>query len=62
MVTTTFNEKELKEFKEIYQKSIDDGLTEFSYKGNEYSVSYAKYLIEYLESIIEKNEHSRRKK
>lgn len=45
----SFSERDLRQFKVVYARAVKNGLTQFEYGGNEYLVSYAKYLIEYLE-------------
>jgi hypothetical protein len=42
---------DLKDLKELYKKAVKDNKDYFIYKQNEIITSYAKYLIEYLESI-----------
>lgn len=39
----------LRAFKTTYKKAVDLKLESFVFDGNEYLVSYAKYLIQYLE-------------
>lgn len=38
------------ELKRLYKKAISDGKDQFVFKGFDVLVSYAKYLIEYLDS------------
>jgi len=47
--SVTIDENGFKELKETYAAAVEDGETEFYFEGNLYVVSYAKYLIEYLE-------------
>ncbi len=42
---------DLPALKILYKKAVEDGATEFIYKGWPVLVNYAKYLIEYLESL-----------
>ena len=39
---------DLKIFTRIYQKNLKEGKESFTYKGSVFLTSYAKYLIEYL--------------
>jgi len=48
----TFDKNDLILFKKCYENALQNKVTEFEYKGNEYVVSYAKYLIEFLESKL----------
>lgn len=50
--TMTFNSFTLKHFKNAYDRARREGHEEFSFDGQQYLVSYAKYLIEYLESRL----------
>jgi len=40
----------LVELKNLYNTAVKEGKETFSYKGHEFVVGYAKYLIQYLES------------
>lgn len=48
-----FTEDNFVKFKEEYNKAVEREATSFSFEGNEFLVSYAKYLIEYLSSSYE---------
>lgn len=48
----TFDSAMLKRFKAAYQIARKVGEHSFTFEGNEYLVSYAKYLIEYLELVF----------
>lgn len=37
-------------FRRVYEKAVKEEKTEFEFEGREYLVSYAKYLLEYLET------------
>lgn len=50
----SINEQELKTLKKDYNKAIEDGKQSFTFKGREVLVSYAKYMIEYLEGEFKK--------
>ena len=47
-----FNKNDLILFKKCYENAIKNNVKEFEYNGNEYLVSYAKYLIQFLESKL----------
>ena len=47
----TFNKKKLKALKKAYQQCVDRKEDVFVFEGQELVVGYAKYLIEYLDSI-----------
>lgn len=54
---TNFNPKQLDVLKEHYNKALEDGEEIFSLPSNPDTpilVSYAKYLIEYLEGIVKR--------
>lgn len=42
---------ELPQLKRAYNKAVKENKTEFTFKGNVLLVSYAKYVIEYFESL-----------
>ena len=44
-----FTEKDLKELKRKYAEAMKSGSESFEFRGHPLLVSYAKYLIEYLE-------------
>ena len=45
--------KDLKIFKELYDKAIEDKQDVFEYDGHQILVGYAKYLLEFME--LQKN-------
>lgn len=47
-----FNKADFESFKKMYESSKEKGNESFSFGGNEYLTSYAKYLIEYLETKL----------
>jgi len=51
MITVNFDRAMLQRFKKAFKRvTKNKSKTSFKFEGNEYNVSYAKYLIEYLES------------
>jgi len=48
--TVTFTRKEYLGLQRAYLKAIKEDVKSFVFEGNEYHVSYAKYLLEYLDS------------
>jgi hypothetical protein len=48
--TISFDKEVLKELKAEYNKSVENKIEVFNFKGNELLTDYAKYLIEFLES------------
>lgn len=50
--TITFDRQELSNLKRSYTVAIRNKKDQFTFKGNELLVSYAKYLIEYLETKL----------
>jgi hypothetical protein len=42
---------DLPAFKRAYNKAVKEGQTSFMFSGNEVLVSYAKYVIEYLQKL-----------
>ncbi len=50
MTQKYFTKDMLKKFKAAYQKAIEEKKDTFLFDGDEFLVSYAKYVIEYLES------------
>jgi hypothetical protein len=51
----TWTADKLKAFKRAYNKAVKEAKTEFDFLGNVILVAYAKYLIEYLETIFPNN-------
>lgn len=49
-----FDKEKLKRLKHVYEKAIELQQDSFWFEGNEYLTSYAKYLIEYLETKFKK--------
>lgn len=47
--TITFTKEVLKELKAEYNKSVENKIEIFDFKGNALLTDYAKYLIEYLD-------------
>lgn len=52
MINFDFNK--LKDLKRHYKKAVEDNKESFIFNGDEYLTSYAKYVIEYLESRFKK--------
>lgn len=50
MKMINFDRQKLRELKTRYNKAVKANKESFIYKGDEYLTSYAKYVIEYLES------------
>jgi len=50
--TITFDRQELANLKRSYTVAIRNKKDQFTFKGNKLLVSYAKYLIEYLEGQL----------
>lgn len=50
--TMVFTTTDLRDLKIAYKKAIEIDQEVFVFKGREFLVSYAKYLIEYLESKL----------
>ena len=48
----TFDRPKLERLKLVYQEAIEAKRESFWFEGKEYLVAYARYLIEYLESVI----------
>jgi hypothetical protein len=55
----SINEQELKTLKKDYDKAVEDGEQSFTFKGREVLVSYAKYMIEYLEGEFKKQRNAK---
>jgi hypothetical protein len=49
MTIIEWDKAKLRELKRCHAKAVKDGKDSFTIGGNEFLVSYAKYLIEYLE-------------
>ena len=50
-----FNQKKFEELKELYKIASSTGKDIFIFENNELLTSYAKYLIEYLSEIFERD-------
>jgi phage anti-repressor protein len=50
-----FNREKFDELKQLYKIACDTGREIFMFEGNELLTSYAKYLIEYLAQIFERD-------
>jgi hypothetical protein len=50
--TVTFDRAKLERLKTAYQNALKDKAETFWFEGKEYLVSYARYLIEYLETSL----------
>lgn len=50
MKMINFDRQKLKELKNLYNKAVKGNKESFTYNGDEYLTSYAKYVIEYLET------------
>lgn len=59
---TIMADKEIKlsELKEAYNNALLDNKESFIFKGNELLVDYAKYVIEFMESIDKSNQTPRK--
>lgn len=51
MDLTSITLENFPEFKKAYTEAIDEGKDKFDFKGDEVLVGYAKYVIEYVESV-----------
>ena len=47
-----FNKQDLKELKKLYNEAVKNDKESFMFKEHELLVIYAKYLIQYLETMI----------
>lgn len=52
MTTVTFTPEILARFKRVYRDAVDAHSDTFMFEGKEYVVTYAKYLIEYLDGQL----------
>lgn len=55
MTTTFISKHDLPKLKRLYNKAIKEGKSEFEYHEQTLLVSYAKYLIEYLNTLTKIN-------
>tara|TARA_Y100000310_G_C20702709_1_gene831486 strand:+ start:2858 stop:3073 length:216 start_codon:yes stop_codon:yes gene_type:complete len=53
-----FTPEKLTAYRAAYQKAVDEGAEEFMFEDHEWLTSYAKYMIEYLETVPELKEVS----
>jgi hypothetical protein len=52
--TVSFNVTTFRKLKKEYENAIQNNITIFTFEGNEYLTSYAKYMVEYLKTKFEK--------
>lgn len=52
MIATQFTSNKFKALKTAYETAIKEQADTFIFEGKEYLVTYAKYLIEYLETKL----------
>ena len=50
MSTYEFTQEAFKKFKELYEKSAEEGKESFEFDGHEVLTLYAKYVIEFIEN------------
>lgn len=50
-----WNRAKLEQFRKACNEAIFDGKPEFTFEGHPFLVAYAKYLIEYLEGMLPKD-------
>lgn len=50
-----FDRPKLRRLQSAYDSALAAGATQFDFEGSEFLVSYAKYMIEYLEGALPKN-------
>lgn len=48
MVYTTFDKDNFIQFKEVYNKALEDKKEEFTFNNTHFNTRYATYLVEYL--------------
>jgi hypothetical protein len=51
-----FTPEKLTAYRAAYQKAVDEGAEEFMFEDHEWLTSYAKYMIEYLDTVPELTE------
>lgn len=51
----SFDRAKLGRLRIAHDKAVAAGLSQFEFEGNELLVSYARYLIEYLETVLPNN-------
>jgi len=49
--TISFTEKSFTEFKALYNDAVDTGKEVFTFEEHEVLTSYAKYMIQYVDSL-----------
>jgi hypothetical protein len=52
-MTQLFNQDKFEQFQAAYEQAKNENKTSFTFEGKEFSVTYAKYLIQYLENNYE---------
>jgi hypothetical protein len=57
----SFSEKKLEEFKKVFKKAEKNSEEFFTFEGDEYLITYSKYMIEHLELKFKK-EHEKPKR
>lgn len=53
--TVNFDRAKLRRLCAAYETAVAAGATQFTFEGSELLVSYARYLIEYLEGALPRN-------
>jgi hypothetical protein len=53
METINFDAAKIERFRKRYERAVRDGETVFKFEGKDILVSYAKYVLEYLEGKFE---------
>jgi len=52
----TMNKQELSRLKRYYRRAIRQGKTKFTFQGHVLLVAFAKYYIEYIETVVLKGQ------
>jgi hypothetical protein len=52
MAILKHDQKSYDDLKKAYDKAVSEGKTQFTYEGEEVLTSYAKYLLEYLKTLL----------
>jgi hypothetical protein len=52
LANTTWTRKKLIEFAAAYRDAVHRGHNEFEFEGHKFLVTYAKFLIEYLDKVL----------
>ena len=50
--TVSWTKEKAEKFKAAWKKADDAGILDFTFEGNEYLVTYGRYLIEYLDYVF----------